>query len=125
MRAIAACLVLLLTGRVAATPPAVSPATVDEHGIRIHEVESPLQQGKTQIRVLLPEHVDSQKRYTAIYVLPVEARDESRFGDGLLEVKKHDLANKHQAIFIAPTSSTCRGTPITRPTRGFTRKPTF
>ncbi len=103
MRAIGAVFVLLLAGRAAATPPAVSPAVVDAHGIRIHELESPFQEGKTQIRVLRPEPLDSNRRYPAIYVLPVEAGNESRFGDGLLEVKKHDLANKHHVIFIAPT----------------------
>ena len=105
MTAIAIYLALLLSAPAAEQSPAISPATADEHGILVHDVESPFQQGKTQIRVLRPEPVDSNQRYPAIYVLPVEAGNESHFGDGLLEVKKHDLANKHGAIFIAPTFS--------------------
>lgn len=38
-------------------------------------------------------------------MLPVEARTERRYGDGLREVKKHDLHNKLQAVFVAPTFS--------------------
>lgn len=74
-------------------------------GILIHEVESPFQEGRTQIRVLLPEKLQPGQRYPVIYVLPVEARNESQYGDGLLEVKKHDLHNRYQTIFVAPTFS--------------------
>ena len=40
-----------------------------------------------------------------VYVLPVEAGTESRYGDGLKEVKKLDLHNKFAAVFVAPTFS--------------------
>jgi S-formylglutathione hydrolase FrmB len=83
----------------------VSLATTDVDGFLVHEAESPFQAGMTQIRVLLPSELARQRRYPAIYVLPVEAPPENRYGDGLLEVKKHDLHNKHQAIFVAPTFS--------------------
>jgi hypothetical protein len=42
---------------------------------------------------------------TVIYVLPVEAGTESRYGDGLKEVQKLDLHNKLNAVFVAPTFS--------------------
>ena len=35
----------------------------------------------------------------------MEAGTANRFGDGLIEVKKHDLHNKHGVIFVAPTFS--------------------
>lgn len=90
----------------AAEPGAIiSPATTDEHGFLVHDVESPYQAGKTQIRVLLPNRLNAGQTYPVIYVLPVEAKNESRFGDGLIEVKKHDLHNKHQVVFVAPTFS--------------------
>lgn len=38
-----------------------------------------------------------------MYVLPVEAGTESRYGNGLLAVKKLDLHNKHGLIFVQPT----------------------
>jgi enterochelin esterase-like enzyme len=37
--------------------------------------------------------------------LPVEAGNGDRYGDGLIEVKKHNLHNKFQTIFVAPTFS--------------------
>jgi S-formylglutathione hydrolase FrmB len=85
--------------------PVISPATKDQHGFLVHDVESPFQEGKTQIRVLLPGSLEPNRNYPAIYVLPVEARNEARYGDGLLEIKKHALQNKHAAIFVAPTFS--------------------
>jgi S-formylglutathione hydrolase FrmB len=83
----------------------VSPARTDDHGFRVHEVRSPYQAGTTQIRVLLPDEVEKGRRYPVVYVLPVEAGTESRYGDGLREVKKHDLHNKYRAVFVAPTFS--------------------
>ena len=86
-------------------PVTVPDAKKDPHGILVHEVRSPYQGGKTTIRMLLPHRLAKGQHYPVIYILPVEAGTESRYGDGLLEVKKHDLANKHQAIFVAPTFS--------------------
>lgn len=94
------CAVLLVAG---ADDIKIFPATTDNQGFLVHEIESPYQSGKTQIRVLLPDNLKKDRRYTVIYVLPVEAKTESRYGDGLIEIKKHDLHNKHQAIFVAPT----------------------
>jgi hypothetical protein len=85
--------------------PVISAAATDEQGFLIHEVESVYQRGKTQIRVLLPAAVRAPQKHLVIYVLPVEANNEIRYGDGLLEVKKHNLHNKHEAIFVAPTFS--------------------
>jgi S-formylglutathione hydrolase FrmB len=72
------------------------------------EVGSPIEkiaveQTGTQIRVLKPEKLAPDKTYRTIYVLPVEAGTESRFGDGLKEVLEQDLHNKHEVIFVAPT----------------------
>jgi hypothetical protein len=73
----------------------VSDAKKDENGILVHAVQSHYQAGKTEIRVLLPDRLEKGKRHSVIYVLPVEARHESHYGDGLLEVKKHDLVLWH------------------------------
>ncbi len=83
----------------------IADARSNKSGIMVHSVTSPYQSGKTEIRVLLPDSIRRNHRYPVVYVLPVEARQESRFGDGLLEVKRHDLHNKHQAIFVSPTFS--------------------
>ena len=89
------------------TRPAVlvSGAQRDDLGALVHRVESPYQAGPTQVRVLGPDRIASGRRYPAVYVLPVEPLDGSRYGDGLREVKRRDLANKHQAFFVAPTFS--------------------
>lgn len=82
----------------------VSKARTDQDGFLIHDVQSPYQKGTTLIRVLLPES-DEERRYPVIYVLPVEASTENRYGDGLLEIKKLGLHRQLQAIFVAPTFS--------------------
>ena len=82
-----------------------SPATIEEHGFRVHEVESSYQRGPTQIRVLLPDAVDQERKYPVVFVLPVEPGKESRYGDGLVELKKHNLHNQFGFIAIAPTFS--------------------
>lgn len=83
----------------------VSEAKRDDNGFLIYEVQSPYQVGKTEIRVLLPDKVKKDKQYPVVYVLPVQADLATLYGDGLLEVKKNDLQNKHQAVFVAPTFS--------------------
>jgi hypothetical protein len=104
MESIAAVMMLLSAALAADETPVISPA-VDEQGILVHEVRSPFQNGTTRIKVLLPDARQPRANYPAIYILPVEAQSEARYGDGLAEVKKHGLHNKHQAIFIAPTFS--------------------
>jgi hypothetical protein len=99
--------VLALVGTVVACEPkpTISTATMDENGFLVHSVTSPYQAGKTTIRVLLPARLDKKKKYSVLFVLPVEAKDGNRYGDGLLEVKKAELHNKHDLICVAPTFS--------------------
>ncbi len=83
----------------------VSPAHRDDHGFLVHSVNSPFQANSTQIRVLPPTRWQQGQSYRVIYVLPVEAGLESRYGDGLLEVQKHQLHDELDVIFVAPTFS--------------------
>src|SRR5262245_2541048 len=83
----------------------VSEAKKDGNGFLVHEVRSPYQAGTTQIRVLRPAQVAKGKQYPVVYVLPVEAGTESRYGDGMREVQRLDLHNKFGAVFVAPTFS--------------------
>jgi S-formylglutathione hydrolase FrmB len=83
----------------------ISKAMKDNAGVLVHEVQSPFQAKTTRIRVLLPDKTEKGKTYTLIYVLPVEAGAENRYGDGMQEVQKLDLHNKHELIFVAPTFS--------------------
>lgn len=75
----------------------------DANGIVVHAIESEFQSGKTTVRVLLPNPLEKDRRYPVIYLLPVEAKEENRYGDGLQEAKKLDLHNKRKVIFVAPT----------------------
>jgi S-formylglutathione hydrolase FrmB len=81
----------------------IAEAGTDDHGFRVHEVRSPYQAGTTRIRVLLPDKLERGRRYPVVFVLPVEAGTEHRYGDGLHEVRKHGLHNRLGAVFVAPT----------------------
>jgi hypothetical protein len=85
----------------AAVPATVSEARRDDHGFLVQAVLSPFQAGSTEIRVLLPTR-RKEERSPVVYLLPVEARDGHRYGDGLLEAKKHELHERFGAIFVAP-----------------------
>ncbi len=75
----------------------------DANGFFVHSIRSEYQSGRTAIRVLLPDRLEEDRRYPVLYVLPVEAGDGSRWGNGLVEVHKHDLANQFGLICVAPT----------------------
>jgi hypothetical protein len=100
-------LCLSCIGLVCGAEPNVTVSTAEkgQDGFSVHEIESPYQAGKTTLRVLLPDVVRPGQRCRIIYVLPVEAGLENRYGDGLLEVKKQDLHNKYETVFAAPTFS--------------------
>jgi putative esterase len=99
------CLFSAATRLLAADDSVVSEPRVDAQGIRSHEVRSPYQSGVTTIRVLLPARTDPKKTYPVVFLLPVEVQGNSKYGDGMAEAYKHDLANRHSAIFVAPSFS--------------------
>ncbi len=74
-------------------------------GIQVTRLSTPYQQGETAVRVLLPDHYRPQRRYRCLYVLPVEAHDEHRYGDGLEECRRADIPNRFQLICVAPAFS--------------------
>ena len=88
-----------------AAEDAVISAAKTRNGILIHEVQSPYQSATTLIRVLLPDQIPAGSRLPTVYVLPVEAGVESRYGDGLEEVRSRNLHNELTAVFVAPTFS--------------------
>lgn len=96
---------LLLLGQVDEPQPVISQAAPDDEGFLRHAVRSPFQAGETEIRVLPPTTLDPGKRYKVVYLLPVEAKDERRYGVGLHEVRQGQLQDRHQVIFVAPTFS--------------------
>ena len=97
--------VLVAPGLRADETVTVSEAKKDDTGVLVHEVRSPYQAKTTQVRVLRPDKEEKGKQYPVVYVLPVEAGAESRYGDGPKEVQKLDLHNTLGAAFVAPTFS--------------------
>ena len=108
-------LALLIVFLIAATCVAraeeatISPGEKSPDGWITHIVESEYQAKPTEIRILVPDKLALKDRLDAtqprrvLYVLPVEAGRESKYGDGLAEVKRLDLHNKHGLICVAPT----------------------
>ncbi|WP_172682976.1 alpha/beta hydrolase-fold protein [Verrucomicrobium spinosum] len=72
-------------------------------GIQSYALPSSCQSGPTTVRVILPAPLTAEKRYPVLYILPVEPEGSFRYGDGLDEARKLDLANKHQVICVAPS----------------------
>lgn len=81
----------------------ISAGQADDSGVIVHRVTTTYQAAPTEIRVVLPQPYDPAVRYPVIYVLPVEAGRESRYGDGLQEVLKQGLHQQHAVLFVAPT----------------------
>lgn len=98
-----AAMILLMTALAASADVELQPRI--DNGIRIHRVECEYQAGPTEIRVLLPDRMEKGKRYPVVYVLPVEAKNGTQFGNGLAEIKKLDLHNKYGVIFVEATFS--------------------
>jgi S-formylglutathione hydrolase FrmB len=83
----------------------ISEAKQDLDGLCVHTVQSSYQAKPTLIRVLLPERLDPNEKLPVVFMLPVEAAMENRYGDGLKEVSKLKLQNTFRAVFVAPTFS--------------------
>ena len=83
----------------------IGEATETADRLLVHDVTSPYQSGSTAIRVLLPDQRVEGERFPVLYVLPVEAKDGTYWGDGLREIKKADLHNRHRLICVSPTFS--------------------
>ncbi|MBI1311793.1 hypothetical protein GC176_10920 [bacterium] len=70
-----------------------------------YRVTSPWQHDETIIRVLLPDGVTPDERLRVLLVLPVEAGEGTRWGDGFNEVRLSGLQNVHRLICVMPTFS--------------------
>ncbi len=78
---------------------------VERDGCLVHTVQSRFQRGTTEIRILLPDDLEPGREHPVLYLLPVEVQNEHRFGDGLKEARRLDLANRYRLICVAPTFS--------------------
>lgn len=65
-------------------------------------IQSPFQPEAVPIEILLPEPLDSARRYPVLYILPVAPGTTSRWGSGIRETAKADIANRYGVICVAP-----------------------
>lgn len=77
-------------------------------GVQTLLVSSSTQQGANPVEVLLPDSFsnDQDKRYRVLYVLPVETGRSGHYGDGMKEIRKLNIHNKHDVICVYPTFDT-------------------
>jgi len=101
--AVVAALLGLSAGESAAQP-AISAARTADNGFVVHTVRSEFQAGTTQVFVRMPAKPPAA-RLRVLYVLPVEAQDERRWGDARAEVAKLNLADRYGVIVVFPTFS--------------------
>ncbi len=72
-------------------------------GIDIHPNESPFQNGRQEIRVLLPDTYTSNKQYRVLYVLPVGAGGAAKPAKDLNVLKEMNAHNAYDLIIVALT----------------------
>lgn len=100
-------------GRAAAQMADKEPPVRDASGVWRHTLRSPRQSGETELRVLLPPDLEaawrkeptSAPRVPVVYLLPVEANRESRYGDPIRELLDRKLHERFGVVFAAPTFS--------------------
>ena len=77
-----------MSGVAGAVEPVFSAAKAATNGFVVHEVQSEFQSGSTKIYVRVPTKLRAEQRVPVLYLLPVEARDEGRWGSALAEAEK-------------------------------------
>ena len=68
--------------------------------VKTHVIESEYQNGKQEIRVLLPDDYRKDGSYRVLYVLPVGKGFRKRFGYGLGVLKQMNAHNQHNLIIV-------------------------
>ncbi|KAF0178000.1 MAG: esterase [Limisphaerales bacterium] len=96
---------LLTCSIVRAAQPVISSAVPATNGFVVHTVQSEFQSGPTKIYARVPDKLAHGVRLPVLYLLPVEAKDEQRWGDPLAEAAKLELANKLNVVCVYPTFS--------------------
>ncbi len=66
-------------------------------------LESGYQSAPVKVEILCPKDLEAGGNHPVLYILPVEAGDGHRFGDGLMEAKKAEVAEKYGWICVAPS----------------------
>jgi enterochelin esterase-like enzyme len=71
-----------------------------QDNVKIHTVKTKYQNGKQEIRVLLPDKYNKERCYRVLYVLPVEKGFEKRYGYGLGILEQMNAHNTYDIIVV-------------------------
>ena len=71
-------------------------------GLLTYTVTSPYQRQANAVEVLLPDDFSADKRYPALYILPVNDGIDGPWGSGIREAQRWDVPNKYHVICVAP-----------------------
>lgn len=74
----------------------------EEAAIITKMIESPYQHEAVPIEIVAPDTLDPAKAYPVLYILPVAPGVTSRWGSGIQEAAKGDVANRYGVICVAP-----------------------
>lgn len=74
-------------------------------GEHVHVLKSPHQAGETTVRVFTPEGSAVAPPLTTLYVLPVEAGSETRWGNPVKEIRQLKIADRFGLLAVLPTFS--------------------
>ncbi len=74
-------------------------------GITTHLVSSPYQSGPVAVEILMPTRLKPAETCPVLYILPVAPGVTSRWGSGIQEAAKADVANRYGVICVAPAFS--------------------
>jgi hypothetical protein len=72
------------------------------NGLATYTVNSPYQGRPTQIEVLTPDVMAPGVTYSVLYLLPVNDGIMNQWGSGIVEARRHDLANRFKVICVSP-----------------------
>lgn len=68
-------------------------------------VSGPYQPEPVPVEVIVPDTLDAARLYRVLYILPVAAGTTSRWGSGIQEAAKADIANRYGVLCVAPAFS--------------------
>ncbi len=94
--------IAIATAVVSAADFTIASDTVDKDNVRRIQLESPYQKG-VLVRIIAGKNAFTTIERRFLFVLPVEANEQTKYGDGLSEIIKENLHEKYNLIVVAPS----------------------
>lgn len=79
-----------------------APDDAPETAIEVHEIRGPYQPVPVAVEVLAPRALEPERAYPVLYILPVAAGTTSRWGSGIREAARADIADRFGVVCVAP-----------------------